>query len=115
MTQRGTASGTVVHYEAVKAFVERRVYPDPNTGAEILASTGDTFTRQGVVLMWWVGDDLYATIGDTPHACLWAGKVCCELGITDAFEAYPLRYNGRPIGRDEVIHITGIAATRSRS
>jgi len=106
MTQSGTASGTVGHYWAVKAFVERRVYPDPNTGAEILASTGDTLTRNGVVFMWWIGDDLYATIGGTPHACLWINKVCEALGgIIGAFAEYPLRYNGRPIGRDEVVKI----------
>jgi len=94
---------TLVKYEAIDCFAAHK--PSPPDWCATLASTGDTLTRKGVVFMWWIGDDLYATIGNTPHACMWAGKVCEALGIGSAFEEPPLRYNGRPIGQDEVIKV----------
>jgi len=116
MTELSASVDSEHKYLAVEAFIARDVYPRLSDYDAILASTGDMFTRDGLVIMWWIGDDLYATIGDSPHACLWINKVCQALGPrVRIFQEYPLRYNGRPIGRDEVIHITGIAATRSRS
>jgi len=102
-------------HASVSAFANKRPHP-PHGIDGAIHSTGDTFMRGDRPIMWWVGDDLYATMGDTPYASVWANNVCAWLELGDrVFREYPLRYNGRPIGRDEVIHITGIAATRSRS
>ena len=102
----------------------------PGCSANIeLFSTGDTLTRNGDVIMWWVDDDLYAMTGDYPHASVWIISDVFRLTGPSNHTTYGtfdgLVYNGRLIGPQEVIHLvgcqpltqpeTGMAATRSRS
>jgi len=116
---------SLTHPTALIAFAQQ-VQCDES---KLLKSTGDTLTRNGDVIMWWVDDDLYAMTGGYPHASVWMISDVFRLTGPSNHTTYGtyfgLVYNGRLIGPQEVIHLvgckpsydpeTGIAATRSRS
>jgi len=119
-----TYSNSVTHPTALTAFAQQ-VQCDEST---ILKSTGDTLTRDGEVIMWWVDDDLYAMKGDIPYAGMWIRRVFELIGPPGNVIKSPMQtliYNGRLMAPHEVIHLvgckpltqpeTGIDSSESRS
>jgi len=85
----------------------RKLRSDEST---ILKSTGDTLTRDGEVIMWWVDDDLYAMKGDIPYAGMWIRRVFELIGPPGNVIKSPMQtliYNGRLMAPHEVVHLVG--------